>query len=163
MKIAELPTNEADRLEELYRLKMLDTDFELLFDLLTSLAAKTCGAPIAAISLVDSHRQWFKSIHGLPVRETGRDEAFCAHAILNNEPMIVNNALEDERFQDNPLVTGDPKIRAYLGIPLTFNHQNVGTLCVIDTQPREFTANQILMVNSLANNIARYFELRKNA
>ncbi|MDX1669627.1 MAG: GAF domain-containing protein [Limnobacter sp.] len=163
MKIAELPQDEAARLAELYRLNMLDTDFELPLDLVTKLAAQLCGAPIAAISLVDANRQWFKSIHGLNARETGRDEAFCSHAILNSQPMIVNDALQDERFQGNPLVVGDPKIRAYLGLPLSFNNQNVGTLCVIDTQPRDFTATQIRMVNSLAKNVGEYFRLRHNA
>ncbi|MBC7182565.1 MAG: GAF domain-containing protein, partial [Marinobacter sp.] len=140
MKTPDFPPDEAHRLSALDELALLDTPPEERFDRLTRLAARTLDAPIALVSLVDRNRQWFKSRHGLDAPETARDVSFCGHAILREEPLIIENALNDERFQDNPLVTGTPNIRFYAGAPLHDRHgHRVGTLCVIDRKPRSFT------------------------
>ncbi len=130
--------NETGRLAALHQFRILDTEKEERFDRLTRLASLITGAPIALISLVDDERQWFKSRVGLEVAETNRDISFCGHAIVSDEIMVVPDALRDDRFAENPLVTGDPFIRFYAGVPLLArNGYRLGTLCVIDTQPRE--------------------------
>jgi GAF domain-containing protein len=109
---AQIPNDESERLEALHSYGILDTLSEPSFDDIALLASEICGTPIAAISMVDADRQWFKSIVGLEVQETSRDVAFCAHAILNpDEPLVIEDATRDARFADNPLVTDDPKIR----------------------------------------------------
>ncbi len=136
-----LPANEALRLASLQEMAILDTDPETEFDQITALAAQMFEVPIALISLVDKDRQWFKSCIGLSASETGRDVSFCGHAINVAEPTIVPDATKDERFVDNPLVTGDPFIRSYAGIPI-YNADGfpIGTLCLIDTKPRSYSA-----------------------
>jgi len=135
------PANEAERLERLRALAVLDTAPEPLFDTLSRLAAAICGTPIALLSLVDASRQWFKANVGLPgVSETPRELAFCAHAILDGEVLEVGDACADPRFAGNPLVTGEPGIRFYAGAPLVLpGGLSVGTLCVIDIEPRSFS------------------------
>ena len=164
MNIAALPPNEADRLEALRRYNILDTEAEQAFDDLTTLAAQICQAPIALISLVDENRQWFKSKCGLDAGETSRDLAFCAHAILQpDDLLIVPNTLEDERFADNPLVTHGPCIRFYAGAPLISpsNHA-LGTICVIDRQPRILDSKQKNALRALARQVVSQLELRLN-
>ena len=149
---APLPGNEAARLEALHRLGILDTPPDAIFDALTHIAAFATDAPIALISLVDETRQWFKSRVGLQASETPREHAFCAHAILSpGEPMLIEDATRDARFAANPLVTGEPAIRFYAGIPLTLRGgATIGTLCVIDREPRQLSAEQIRMLDTLA-------------
>jgi diguanylate cyclase (GGDEF)-like protein len=137
MLVAPIPANESTRLNTLQALSILDTPAEERFDRLTRLAKRIFGVPIALVSLVDENRQWFKSCVGLPVNETSHDVSFCAHAILHDDILMVPDTLMDERFQDNPLVTGDPGIRFYAGCPLTVpNGSKLGTLCLIDVKPR---------------------------
>lgn len=161
MIIAPLPDNESARLAALKKYEILDTEPDTALDAMVQLASYICQTPIAAISLIDENRQWFKAITGLDAKETPRDVAFCAHAILNNETMIVPNALLDERFRDNPLVTSEPDIRFYAGVPLaTGEGQHLGTLCVIDRIPRELSKPQLDAINILAKNIMAHLDLR---
>ena len=149
---APIPISEPQRLQALHELDILDTPLCPQLQSIAQIAASILDAPIALVSLVDSDRQWFKAKVGLDVAETCRDYAFCAYAILQSEPLIVNDALTDERFDSNPLVTSDPKIRFYAGAPLkTTAGHNLGTLCVIDTKPRSMTAEQESTLGSLAS------------
>ena len=159
---AQPPANEAARLEVLHQFEVLDTDPEQTFDDITRLAAYICHTPIAIITLVDAHRQWFKSRVGLSFSETARDVSFCAHAIKQPGPMVVRDALDDERFRDNPLVLADPYIRFYAGSPLTtVEGFNLGTLCVIDRYPREITPEQMAALRVLSQQVMTQLELRR--
>lgn len=161
MKIAPLPQNEQERLAELRKYNILDTEPEAVFESMVQLASYICKTPIAAISLVDENRQWFKAIIGVDAKETPRDIAFCAHAILQDEPMVVPNALLDERFHDNPLVTDGPGIRFYAGVPLvTLSGLHLGTLCVIDTEAREIAQEQLDAIKTLADGVMAHLDLR---
>jgi PAS domain S-box-containing protein len=163
MLIPAIPANESARLAALYHCKILDTAPEETFDEITHLAANCCDAPIALVSLIDVDRQWFKSKIGLEVAETSRNLSFCAHAILQPDVFSVSDALADERFADNPLVTGEPFIRAYTGVPLlTSKGHALGTLCVIDQVPRQFSTKQLENLQLLACQLVRQLELRHN-
>lgn len=151
MQVPSPAKNEKRRIEKLNSLDILDTQAQERFDRLTRLARKMFNVPIALVSLVDENRQWFKSCFGLPVRETSRDVSFCGHAILGDDIFIINNALEDERFFDNPLVTGEPNIRFYAGVPLYFDElTKLGTLCIIDNKPRDFSKDDLASLKDLA-------------
>ncbi len=155
------PANEDDRLQALRELEILDTPPEERFDRLTRLARDMFDAPIALVSIVDGTRQWFKSAQGLEATETSREVSFCGHAIMSDEVMVVPDATADARFADNPLVLADPSIRFYAGAPLSAeNGQHVGTLCVIDTKPREWTAEQSRTLRELADVVQE--ELQQN-
>jgi diguanylate cyclase (GGDEF)-like protein len=132
------PEDEAERLAALEGLNLLDTPAEERFDRITRLARKVLDVPMALVSLVDADRQWFKSAQGLNVAETPREVSFCGHAVLQDRLFVVGDAAGDDRFADNPLVTGDPRIRFYAGYPLRApSGHRVGTLCVIDRRPRD--------------------------
>jgi CheY-like chemotaxis protein len=147
---AQMPENEDARLAALKKLKILDTDPEERFDRITRIASESFDVPIALVSLVDRDRQWFKSCIGLSVKETPRDMALCAHAILEDQVLIVPDALFDPRFADNPLVTGEPHVRFYAGCPLKLPDGNrIGTLCLIDSQPRQLNARKISLLKDL--------------
>jgi diguanylate cyclase (GGDEF)-like protein len=148
---APIPSDETERMRELESLSMLDTPAEERFDRITRLAAKTFNVPIAIISLVDTSRQWFKSCFGLTVSETPRALSFCGHAIMSSEPMVVPDAKLDDRFHDNPFVTGEPFVRFYAGVPLTGSQgHRLGVLCVMDKQPRAFTMEDMQTLRDLA-------------
>lgn len=154
---------EPRRLETLRLYGVLDTAPERELDDLTRLAAEICDTPISLISLVDQSRQWFKSRVGLAVSATPRDQAFCAHAILTPEELlVVPDALADSRFSDNPLVTSDPKIRFYAGAPLVVaGGLALGTLCVIDTRPRELSPHQQRALRTLRGAAVAQLELKR--
>jgi len=155
--------NEAARVAALDRYAILDTDPEQSFDDLVILASHVCKTPIALLTLVDDHRQWFKSAVGVQVRETPREVSFCAHAIQQQDLFIVRDALQDPRFKDNPLVTGEPHVRFYAGAPLvTEDGFALGTLCVGDRQPRDLDEEQRLALTSLSRLALRQMELRTN-
>jgi PAS domain S-box-containing protein len=161
MQQPEIPANESDRLVALDRYKILDTLPEQVYDDLTQLASHICGTQIALISLVDRDRQWFKSRVGLDATETSREISFCGHAVAAKEILHVPNATEDFRFADNPLVVGDPKIRFYLGVPLiTPDDYALGTLCVIDIEPKQLTSQQIKQLEMLSHLVVSQLELR---
>jgi len=151
-----IPKNESKRQAALRGLNVLDTPAEARFDRITRIAQQHFQVSIALVSLVDEDRQWFKSRQGLDATETPRDISFCGHAILSEDIFYIPNALEDPRFADNPLVTGPPKIRFYAGAPLHApNGQRVGTLCIIDDKPREFSSEELAVLRNLANDVEK--------
>ena len=150
------------RLQALQRLMVMDSCEETAFDDLTRMAADVFGTPIALISLVDESRQWFKSRVGLQAQQTPREYAFCAHAIeVPKEVMVVRDASLDPRFTANPLVTGEPNIRFYAGAPLvTTSGQALGTLCVIDSTPREPSPQALETLQFMAAQVIALLEQR---
>jgi GAF domain-containing protein len=154
-------TREVDRLQLLRSYGILDSEPEEEFDDITRAAALVCRTPIALISLVDESRQWFKSRVGVDATETSREISFCAHAMDLPEPLIVPNAEQDPRFSHNPLVTGDPNIRFYCGMPLRSEGHGLGTLCVIDRQPRMLTPEQIQILKVLSAAVLSRLQLRR--
>lgn len=162
MSAAPLPADEALRLDALRSTALLDSAPEPAFDRITRLVARALDVPIALISLVDEERQWFKSRVGVEASQTPREQAFCAHAILETEPLVVPDATADARFADNPLVTGAPDIRAYAGMPIrTRNGQAIGTLCAIDNQPRRFTQEELDTLSDLAALAMKQVQMRE--
>jgi GAF domain-containing protein len=157
------PANEEARIMALEKYAILDTDPEQAFDDLTLLASFVCKTPIALISLVDEDRQWFKSRVGIKASETSRDIAFCSTAILQTDVFVVPDALEDERFRDNPLVVSDPNIRFYAGAPL-INEDGyaLGTLCVVDRSPRDLAPDQRDALKALSRLVLGQLEFRRN-
>ena len=157
------PDAEAERLAALRRYRILDTQPERGFDDLALLASHICGTPMALITLVDEHRQWFKARVGVPVSETSRAISFCAHAIQQRDLFVVPDAREDARFRDNPQVAGDPHIRFYAGAPLvTPDGHALGTLCVVDRTPRTLTPEQVQALEALRRQVESQLELRLN-
>ena len=159
---AALPANESARLNALRRYGVLDTAMEQAFEDLTRLASFVCGTPISTVTFIDESRQWFKSHRGLEEEETPRDQAFCAHAILDKGVFVVPDATLDRRFSDNPLVTADPNIRFYAGAPLiTHDGFALGTLCVIDRVPRTLSHDQTEALQALGRRTMAQLEMRK--
>jgi diguanylate cyclase (GGDEF)-like protein len=147
-----IPSAEQARLSTLRSLNILDTPPEERFDRLTRMAKRLFRVPISLVSLVDEDRQWFKSCIGLSASETSRDISFCGHAILGDDLFIIPNAIEDERFKDNPLVLNDPNIRFYAGCPIrAMDGQKLGTLCIIDQKPRNFDKDDLDALVDLAS------------
>ncbi len=160
--IAPLPANEEQRLAALRRYQILDTPPEPLFDDIALLASSICETPIGILTLVDNDRQWFKAKVGLDASQTPREQAFCAHTILGEQPMIIGNALLDARFADNPLVTGAPDIRFYAGAPLIDSEGfALGSLCVIDRRPRELEPHQQRALEALSRQVISQLEFRR--
>ncbi len=157
-----IPADESERLNALRRLKLLDSAPAESFDTVTRLASVAMRLPIVLVSLVDAERQWFKSRVGLEVTETPRKVSFCAYAVFERQPFIIRDATQDARFAANPLVTGPPFIRSYLGIPLyTRDRYPIGTLCGIDRQPREFGAVEIDTMSDFARIVEVFLHARE--
>jgi len=149
-----IPKNEVARLATLRRCQILDTDPEERFDELTRLAGRICHTPIALISLVDGHRQWFKSKIGLEICQTPREVSFCAHAIMSDGLFVVPDACHDPRFERNPLVLEKPHIRFYAGAPLKApNGSNLGVLCVVDRIARQLSLEQLESLRILSRQV----------
>lgn len=162
MHATPVPANEALRLEALKKLGILDTEADPAFEALVQLASELCGTPVSLVSLIDEKRQWFKARKGIDVSETPRELAFCAHAVANGETLIVDDTVQDQRFAEHPLVTGDPNIRFYAGVPLkTVDGLSLGTLCVIDQQPRVLEPFQLQALELLAGQAQKLLELHR--
>ena len=158
-----MESNETARVQALGKYKILDTDPEKAFDDLTTLASSICNTPVALISVIDSDRQWFKSKVGVDISETPLDVSFCAVAIKQRNLFVVPDASKDPRFSSNPFVVSDPKVRFYAGAPYASSDGHpLGTLCVIDTVPRELTPSQEAALLALSRQVQAQFELRKN-
>lgn len=161
MKKPETPHNESDRMALIHQLNILDTESEEIYDGITYIASLICNTPISTITIVDTDRQWFKSIIGGNGKENPREVSFCAHAILGNEILEIPDSQNDERFKDNPLVTGDPHVRFYAGAPLELQDGlRVGTLCVIDHKPNKLNEQQLKMLHYLSLQVTKLLELR---
>lgn len=160
---AAMPQDEAERIEELAASRLLDTEPETAFDDVAELASVLCDTPMALVSLVDRDRQWFKARVGVDLKETPRQQSFCAHAILSPADIfVVPDASDDVRFHDNPLVTGQPKVRFYAGVPLKGpGGHALGTLCVMDSQPRTLTQMQRRQLKQLAGQLEVQLQLRE--
>lgn len=158
MKPPDIPPDEDARLAELCSLNVLDTIAEERFDRLTRMARRLFGVDVALVSLVDENRQWFKSCAGIELSETPRDISFCGHAILGDGAFVIPDALQDERFADNPMVAGPPHVRFYAGCPLRGpGGRKLGTLCIIDSKPRAFSDEDVEMLVDPALMVEREF------
>ncbi|MBL8260811.1 MAG: sensor domain-containing diguanylate cyclase [Xanthomonadaceae bacterium] len=156
------PSTEDARLAALRSYAILDTAPEDAFDDLVRIASAICGVPMASVSLIDQDRQWFKARLGIEGDESDRDSAFCAHAILSPEVMVVPDALQDVRFHDNPLVQGNPNIRFYAGAPLVdADGHALGTLCVLDNRPNVLGDHQLEALRALSRQVSKLLELRR--
>jgi CheY-like chemotaxis protein len=159
---APVPENEAARLTSLRALDLLDTEPEERFDRITRVATALFNVPMATITLIDERRQWFKSCQGTAGREDPRDASFCAHVVSNQKPMIVVDTLNDDRFADNPLVLGGPRIRFYAGYPLTIDDGScIGTLCLLDTRPHIMKEPDLERLRDLALIVMEQFQALK--
>ncbi|NKC21513.1 GAF domain-containing protein [Pseudoalteromonas sp. S4498] len=162
MNPPELPDNEYARLHALWDLAVLDTDATEELDRITQFTAHVFDVPIALVSLVDKDRQWFKSRFGLDAEQTSRNVSFCGHAILGETVFVVSDTLEDTRFMDNPLVRDAPYIRFYAGAPLILSSgYRVGTVCIIDTEPRELGAEDCKILQQIASDVVKQLEKNK--
>ncbi len=159
MKKAPIPNNELKRIVSLYALDLLDTPPEERFDRLTSCATKIFHVPISTLTLIDANREWFKSCQGLSKTEGDRAISFCGHALVEDEILIIKDTLEDDRFADNPMVTGEPYIRFYAGVPImSADGSRVGVFCIKDTKPRAFSKDD----QDILIGLAKWAELEIN-
>jgi GAF domain-containing protein len=157
-----IPSNEAERMRSLKLYRILDSGSEKAFDDLTRLAAAICETPISLITLIEGERQWFKSKVGMTLTETTRDVSFCAHALVDNRMLVVEDATKDPRFADNPYVTAESPVRFYAGAPLVMADGNsLGTLCVVDRKPRQLSAHQLEALGILRQAVVSQIELRR--
>lgn len=163
MKAPQIPANEKERLQVLESYSILDTLPENDYDNITAIASQICNMPVSMVTLIDSDRQWFKSRHGMQLTETPREYAFCGHAInIPDDIFMVKDAREDDRFFDNPYVTGDSNVVFYAGVPLVGKEGlPLGTLCVIDDKPGELTKEQVTTLKALSNQVMNLLELRR--
>jgi diguanylate cyclase (GGDEF)-like protein/PAS domain S-box-containing protein len=162
MPAASTPPDETERQHLLASLDLLDTEDEAVFDRVTRLVSRLLNVPTAMFSLIDQDRQWFKSRVGMELRETPREQAFCAHAILQDHPLVVADATSDARFADNPLVTGVPNIRFYAGVPIrSSGGLAIGTLCALDDQARVLTAEELVVLIDLADIVQKEVQYRE--
>jgi GAF domain-containing protein len=162
MKSAPIPPNEAARLKALRRQQLLNSLPENVYNDITRIASEICGTPIAIINLIDENRQWTKANYGVEMKDLPREQSFCAHAILQpDEIMLVPDARYDERFFDNPLVRGNSPVIFYAGVPVLSNEGlAVGTLCVVDSRPRELSDQKQMALRALAKLVQTHFDLR---
>ncbi|GAB4018896.1 GAF domain-containing hybrid sensor histidine kinase/response regulator [Spirosoma koreense] len=162
MLIAPIPANEHERLESLSQYELLDTPQEVEYDRVSHIASQLCGTPIAMVSLIDQQRQWVKSYYGLAVESIPREVSLCAHTINFNHPLIIEDTTQDDRFWDNPAVTGQPYIIFYAGVPLISSDGfAIGSICVIDHQPRQLNRSQQITLQALADQVVLLMELRR--
>jgi diguanylate cyclase (GGDEF)-like protein len=153
--------DEEGRIAALRRYCVLDTEPEQAFEKITTLVKSVLQVPICAVTLIDKDRQWFKAIQGIEIKQTSRQVAFCNHTIRGRDALVVQDATTDERFADNPLVTGAPQIRSYAGVPLvTPDGFNLGALCVVDFKRRTFNEEQITLLKQFAELVVRELEAR---
>jgi len=163
MQPPKMPADESARLAALESYRVLDTGPEPALDALVAVASRLMDTPIALVSLVDEHRQWFKARHGLDAPEAPRDVSFCGHVVADGKELVVPDALADERFADNPLVLGDPRVRFYAGVPLrTMDGHVLGTLCAIDHEPRQLSEAALDLLRGLAEHATAQLELRRS-
>ena len=160
---APLPVNERDRLIALQSYEIIDTAAETEYDAITNLASKICGTSVSLITMLDEKRQWFKSAFGTDVKETLREYAFCSYAIGEPEkPFVIPDMRKDHRFSENPLVTEDPHVVFYAGVPLKDNEGfAIGTLCVLDMEEKTLTDFQMHALQVLAGQVVKLLELRR--
>lgn len=157
-----IPSNEAERMRSLRLYRIIDSGSEKAFDDLTRLAAAICETPISLITLIEGERQWFKSKVGMTMTETSRDVSFCAHALVDNRMLVVEDATKDPRFADNPYVTAEAPVRFYAGAPLVMADGNsLGTLCVVDRKPRQLSPHQLEALGILRQAVVSQIELRR--
>lgn len=161
MQLAPIPENETERLQELYSFELLDTAYDQEFDEIVKLASQICNKPITTLTLIDSAKQWIKAKVGVNITETDRETAFCSHTILQNDVFEIPDTQLDARFENNPMVTGQPNVRFYAGVPLhTNNGYNIGSLCVIDSVPGKLTKEQAFALQVLAKQAMKIMEFR---
>jgi signal transduction histidine kinase len=161
MIFPQIPANERERLNELYKYEILDSAYEEEFDEIVRHASNVCNVPMSLITLIDFDRLWYKAQFGIDGTEAARNTSFCAHAILSDDLLEVEDATADMRFFDNPFVLGEPKVRFYAGMPLTTQSgYKIGTLCIIDNTAKRLTADQVFALKVLSRQIVKLFELR---
>ncbi len=159
---APIPANEDARLKDLKSFEILDTEHEKEYDGLVELVSQICGCPYALVNFIDCNRQWFKAYKNMDSNEADREDSFCGHAIMGKDVFIIPDATQDERFYDNPNVTGGLKVRFYAGAPIVSqNGYNLGTVCAFDDKPKSLSYAQVESLKTIADQVSRLLELRQ--